>query len=343
MKTRARGISRRNALRLAGIAVATAGVAKPGIIRMAFAQDKTPIKIGFPVPLSGIYGDYAKDQVNGAQLAISQFNAKGGVLGRKVELLVRDDQLDVQVNTQVAKELCENDKVDFLSGALGESTILSMNEASRQYKKIFFGINQSGDIFTGKNFNKYTFLEAMTPYLSVTYLARYAKEKWNPKRVFTIGPDYQWGHNNKTQWKRRVEGWGGQIVGEIIYPFKNEKYEAFMQPILDAKPDLLAAANFGDEQVLFLKQAVAYGIQQKMPILLDSDRAYSAATGRRRRIQRRVRRNVLLLGHWQDNSHRQGICGRVRGRLRTPAWRLWRDCIQRHYQLADGNAKGWRH
>src|SRR5262249_3089307 len=95
-----------------------------------------------------------------------------------------------------------------------------------------------------------------------------AKEQFKPKRVFTIGPDYQWGHNNKTQWRRRIEESGGQIVGEIIYPFKNEKYQAFMQPILDAKPDLLAAANFGDEQVLFLKQAVGYGIQEKMRILL---------------------------------------------------------------------------
>ena len=68
MTTRTRGISRRNALRLAGIAVATAGVAKPGIIRTAFAQDKTPIKIGFPVPLSGIYGDYAEDLVWAARM-----------------------------------------------------------------------------------------------------------------------------------------------------------------------------------------------------------------------------------------------------------------------------------
>jgi branched-chain amino acid transport system substrate-binding protein len=261
-----KGISRRNALMLTGLAAA--GIAKPGIVRTAFAQDKEPIKIGFPVPLSGIYGDYAKDQVNGAQLAIDQFNAKGGVLGRQVKLLVRDDQLEVQVNTKLAKELIENDKVDFLSGALGESTILSMNEASRQYKKIFIGINQSNDIFTGKNFNKYTFLEALSPYLSVTYLARFAMTKFKPKRVFTIGPDYQWGWNNKLQWKKQVEAAGGQIVGEIIYPFKNENYQAFMQQILDAKPDLLAAANFGDEQVLFLKQAVAYGLQQKIPILL---------------------------------------------------------------------------
>lgn len=261
-------ISRRNALILTGMGVAAAGIAKPGIIRTAFAQDKEPIKIGFPVPLSGIYGDYAKDQINGAQLAIDQFNAKGGVLGRQIKLLVRDDLLDVQVNSKLAKELVENDKVDFLSGALGESTILSMNEASRQYKKIFIGINQSNDIFTGKNFNKYTFLESLTPYLSVTYLARFAKEKFKPKRVFTIGPDYQWGWNNKLQWRKHIEADGGQIVGEIIYPFKNENYQPFMQQILDAKPDMLAAANFGDEQVLFLKQAVAYGIQKKMPILL---------------------------------------------------------------------------
>jgi branched-chain amino acid transport system substrate-binding protein len=86
MTKHTQAISRRNALRLTAIAVAAAGVAKPSVIRTAFAQDKGPIKIGFPVPLSGIYGDYAKDQVNGAQLAISQLNAKGGVLGRKVSV-----------------------------------------------------------------------------------------------------------------------------------------------------------------------------------------------------------------------------------------------------------------
>lgn len=262
-------INRRNLLKLSGAAsvVGAASFAAPWVVRTANAQSG-PIKIGFPVPLSGVYADYAADQVNGAQLAIDQANASGGVLGRQVELLVRDDQLDVQVSSQLCKELVENDKVDFLSGALGEHTILSMNEASRQYKMIFMGINQSNDIFTGNNFNKYTFLEAFTPYLSVTYLSRWALDKFKPKRVFTLGPDYQWGWNNRDQWKRRVEAAGGEIVGNIIYPFKHEDYTPFMQQILDAKPDLLAAANFGDEQVFFLKQAIPYGIQQKMPIVL---------------------------------------------------------------------------
>jgi branched-chain amino acid transport system substrate-binding protein len=263
-------VTRREWLKLSGMTSVgvAAGLGGPYVLRKAAAQDKGPIKIGFPVPLSGIYGDYANDQVNGAQLAVDEWNAKGGVLGRKVELLTRDDQLQVDVITRLAKELVENDKVTFLSGALGEHTILAMNEVSRAYKVPFVGINQSNDIFTGKNFNKYTFLEAFTPYMSVAVLAKWAVKEWKPKRVFTIGPDYQWGWNNRDQWKRHVQAAGGQIVGEIIYPFKHTDYTPFMQRILDAKPDVLCAANFGDEQVLFLKQAVPYGLQKKMRILL---------------------------------------------------------------------------
>ena len=125
-------ISRRRVLQFTGTAAAV-GVTSSW--RNASAQEKGPIKIGFPVPLSGIYGDYAKDQVNGAKLACDQFNSQGGVLGRKVEMLVRDDQLNVQVISQLCKELIENDKVDFLSGALGEHTILAMNEASRHIRR----------------------------------------------------------------------------------------------------------------------------------------------------------------------------------------------------------------
>src|SRR6266446_998008 len=139
-------LTRREWLKLSSVTSVgiAAGLGGPYVRRTA-AQDKGPIRIGFPVPLSGIYGDYANDQVNGAQLAVDEWNAKGGVLGRKVELLKRDDQLQVDVITRLAKELVENDKVNFLSGALGEHTSLAMNEVSRGYKIPFVGINQSND------------------------------------------------------------------------------------------------------------------------------------------------------------------------------------------------------
>ena len=94
-------LTRREWLKLSSVTSVgiAAGLGGPYVRRTA-AQDKGPIRIGFPVPLSGIYGDYANDQVNGAQLAVDEWNAKGGVLGRKVELLKRDDQLQVDVITR---------------------------------------------------------------------------------------------------------------------------------------------------------------------------------------------------------------------------------------------------
>ena len=95
---------------------------------------------------------------------------------------------------------------------------------------------------------------------------------------------------------------GAEIVGEIIYPFKHEDYTPFMQRILDAKPDLLAAANFGDEQVLFLKQAVAYRNSEKNENSTDFDWDYTSCAGRRRGISRGLWRHIVLLGKRPPNS-----------------------------------------
>src|SRR5512145_2235260 len=71
-------------------AVAAAGLAFPAIVR---AQSKDSIKIGFPLPLTGTFAAIAADMQRGAQLAWDEVNAKGGIMGRKLEVLFRDDQL----------------------------------------------------------------------------------------------------------------------------------------------------------------------------------------------------------------------------------------------------------
>ena len=81
-------MDRRAFLTTAGIS-ATA-LAFPAVLR---AQSKDPVRIGCPLPLSGPFAALAKDMQQGAQLAEAELNAKGGILGRKVEVLFRDDQL----------------------------------------------------------------------------------------------------------------------------------------------------------------------------------------------------------------------------------------------------------
>ncbi len=89
--TKAGSISRRRLLTTASAGAALA--VSPFRINLLQAEE-APIKIGFPVPLTGPYGAEAQDQVRAAQLAVAQFNDAGGLNGRKAELVVRDDKLN---------------------------------------------------------------------------------------------------------------------------------------------------------------------------------------------------------------------------------------------------------
>ncbi len=85
---------------LATTAAGAAATAFPAVLR---AQGKDPIRIGFPLPLTGPFGALAADQQRGAMLGADELNAKGGILGRKVEVLFRDDQLKPAVGAQRTK------------------------------------------------------------------------------------------------------------------------------------------------------------------------------------------------------------------------------------------------
>src|SRR5262249_54099327 len=84
----------------------------------AAAEAQKPIKVGMPIPLSGpaaLFGDPAS---KGAQMYVDELNAKGGVLGRKIELIIRDSKADANEAVRVARELILKENVDFLVGTL---------------------------------------------------------------------------------------------------------------------------------------------------------------------------------------------------------------------------------
>src|SRR5262249_2195108 len=84
----------------------------------AAAQAEDAIKIGFPMPLSGPAAVYGVPVTKGAQMAVEEINAKGGVLGRKLELLSRDSKANADEAVRLARELIIKDNADFLSGTL---------------------------------------------------------------------------------------------------------------------------------------------------------------------------------------------------------------------------------
>jgi branched-chain amino acid transport system substrate-binding protein len=246
---------------------------------VARAQN-TPIKIGFPVPLTGAFSAEAQDQVKAAELAVTEFNEQGGFNGRKAELLVRDDKLNPGEAATRTLELIEKDKVDFVVGSLSAATQLSINAVCRDRKIIFNSISQSDAINEAKDWSMYTFHEALNPHMTAGAVARYAFPKYGKKLVY-LTADYAYGHEMVRGFQRAGQAMGTQMLADIRFPLGTSDFSAFLPRIQSLKPDILVMCNFGRDQLNAIKQATDFGLKATTkivsPVLLFTARVAGGA------------------------------------------------------------------
>ena len=94
------------------------------------AQDKKPIKIGLLYSLSGLAAVYTQGTVIGHEIAAEEINAKGGVLGRKIEYVVRDDKIKPGEAVKEFRRMVTRDKVDFVLGVISSGVALAVSEVA---------------------------------------------------------------------------------------------------------------------------------------------------------------------------------------------------------------------
>jgi branched-chain amino acid transport system substrate-binding protein len=273
METSKKAVVTRRAVLAAGSVLAM-----PSVLR---AQTADTIKIGFPVPLTGPYGTEAKDQVACAQIAISEFNAAGGLGGRMAELLVRDDRLDPGEAATRTIELIEKDRVNFLAGSLSAAVQLAVNNVAKQRGVIYNSISQSDQIAALPDWSRTTFHEAMTPHLTAGAVGRYAFSKFGKKVVF-LRADYAYGNEMVDGFKATGEKMGIEILADLRHPLGATDYSTLLPRIQALKPDVLVLVNFGRDQQISIKQATDFGLKKTTkivaPILLYTSRIAAGAS-----------------------------------------------------------------
>ena len=241
-------------------AAAAAALSVPTIIR---AQSKDPIRIGFPGPVTGPFGALAADQQRGASLAQDELNAKGGIMGRKVEVLFRDDQLKPAVGAQRTQELIEKDKCQFIVGGLAAHVQMAINETTKKAKVLFISVSQSDEISAKPDTSPLTFHEALNPTITSramgTWIAQNLGKKW-----WIIYADYAWGKQNNAVLTETGKKHGVTILGSTPYPLGNPEFSAHLPKIQAAKPEVLVHVTPGADDIAFLKQAISFGMKKEM-------------------------------------------------------------------------------
>jgi branched-chain amino acid transport system substrate-binding protein len=248
---------------LTGITAGATALAFPAVLR---GQSGEPIKIGFPLPLTGPFGALAQDQQRGATLALEEINARGGVLGRKVEVLFRDDQLKPAIGAQRTKELIENENVKFVVGGLAAHVQMAINEQTKKAGILFISVSQSDEISARPDTSPLTFHEALNPTITVravgTWALKNVARKW-----WVVYADYAWGKQCAGVFGEMVKRHGGTLVGSTPYPLGNPEFSAHLPRIQSARPEGMFTATPGADNIAFLKQFASFGMKQQMPVV----------------------------------------------------------------------------
>jgi branched-chain amino acid transport system substrate-binding protein len=243
-------------------AAGAATLAFPAVVR---SQGKGPVRIGFPLPLTGPFAAIASDMKQGAELAVDVLNARGGILGRKVELLVRDDQLKPQVGAQRTQELIEKEQCQFIVGGLAAHVQMAINEQTKKARVLFISTSQSDEISAKPDTSPITFHEALNPTITSRVVGKWVMENLG-KKWWIIYADYAWGKQNNAVLQAVNGKMGGSVLGSTPYPLGSAEFSAHLPRIQAARPDVLVTVTPGADNIAFLKQAKSFGMQNQMKI-----------------------------------------------------------------------------
>jgi branched-chain amino acid transport system substrate-binding protein len=255
-------IKRRTVLQ-AGLAIGAAQIASPFVVK-SLADE--PVKIGLDNPLTGTYAALGKNELFGAQLALSQINAKGGILGRPVQLLVEESTSgDAGTAVEKARKLIDRDQVNFLVGNINSALAAAIANVS--YEKGVFHVVPGGhtDPITGTNCHWNVFRVCNTTQMEANAVAgsliKIAGKKW-----YYITPDYAFGHTLQAGLEKAAATLGGSKVGGDLTPLGTTDFSSYLIKAQAANPDVIIFLVAGDDAVNALKQAVQFGLNKKTHI-----------------------------------------------------------------------------
>ena len=246
----------------AGAVAGLAQFAAPFIIS---ARADAPIKIGMIDPLTGVYAAPAQNEVTGAKLAVTQINAKGGILGREVELLVEDSANDVGTGVQKARKLTERDGVQFLIGDVNSGIALAIAQVSNEKKVLHIVSGGHTDGITGKDCHWNVYRVCNTTKMEANAVAELVFKKYGKKWHF-ITPDYAFGHTLQEAAEADLKKFGGTMTGNELTPLGTTDFSAYLIKARAANPDVLLVLPQGSDMINCMKQIAQFGIEKQLHV-----------------------------------------------------------------------------
>jgi branched-chain amino acid transport system substrate-binding protein len=246
--------ARRHLLTLAAAAALGFASAPP-----AEAQSAT-IKLG-EINSYKTFPAFLEPYRKGWELAVDEVNAAGGVFGRKLEIVSRDDNGNPGDAVRLAEELVTRENVHFIMGTFASNVGLAVADFAKQKKVLFIAAEPLTDKIVWDNGNKYTFRLRPSTYMQTAMLVPDAA-KLKKKRWAIVYPNYEYGQSATRAFKELLKKAQPDVefVSEQATPLGKIDAGAVVQALADAKPDAIFSSLFGADLTRFVREGNIRGL-----------------------------------------------------------------------------------
>src|SRR6266498_937700 len=188
------------------------------------------VKIGDLGSKVGVFEGYGRYQTMGMTLAAEELNARGGVLGHKIEIISEDDETKPAPAVRKAEKLILQDDVKLIVGAVSSGSTMAVMDVTKKHKVIHWNSVSCAEFMRTTKFHKYYFSNQPDSRMQATGLAKYIVDRMG-KRVYIFYTDYAMGQSAGRQFKTALDKLGGEVVGVAGAPLDTKDFSPWFGAI----------------------------------------------------------------------------------------------------------------
>lgn len=271
----------------------------------AFAQSG-PIRIGCITTLSGAASILGKPQHLGMEIAAKKLNEAGGILGRQVEIVVRDDQSKPDIAVAAVRELA-GEGVNIFAGVLASPVALAIGGIAEELDVVFLNAASHGNNLTHENFRKNYFRVSDYSAMRISAAARVMAEKYSDVTKWgAILPDAEIGRSTIATFRFAMPKYYGElnnkevsIAEPVVVKFGATDFRNAISTLMSSDIEGVFIGVGGGDEVGFLQQAGQLGLSKKIKVYVSSGSDFQVAKA----LGKRTPENYWSGHHWYFGAY----------------------------------------
>jgi branched-chain amino acid transport system substrate-binding protein len=264
---------RRNVLKGAAAIAGTAAIGAPGLL---LAQSQ-PIRIGICNALSGPNAPFGENNLAGHKIAVNQVNRAGGIMGRQVELVVRDDKAQAAQGATISREFAGSG-INLMMGSGSSAVAIAMCPLAQELKMVFVVNSAAAMGITHEAWNRNVFRLCPNAYTLFRANGRAVAEKYpNVLKWSAITPDYSFGHdaaktfgNAVKQYHAKRDSKDFEVANTIVVGATQSDFRPQINSLMNSNVEGLFIGLQGGNEISFFQQARAVGLDKKLKVMSET-------------------------------------------------------------------------